>query len=187
MLFVGIDPGERWCGLATLEIERNRYARTNAAVYDLTDNVLGELVHKITNIAHHNGHIRYVIEDFQVRPVGHQSFTRGNTLRFIGALEYALYLRDITPRYIKPGKPEEALRILPILQTWNTGETRGDTRWKHALSAWRVLGLHLLTTLPLVVDRLRNATLERTDACSPEWSNDFFADTLGWCLPKGPK
>jgi hypothetical protein len=84
-----------------------------------------------------------------VRHSGHQRFSHGNTLRFIGALEYGTSMIDAFQFFLVPpndhGEQETRELFGHVLFNYRKVWPRHrHAAWGHCLSAWRVLGNHLL-------------------------------------------
>lgn len=153
-LWIGVDPGDRWTGIATLYETKKHYEGGAFLVdgtkdlYLATDVVRGWLQTFSAQV---------VVEDFRTRPVGHQSWSRSGALRFVGALE--LIARDHAVRIytVPPGPPRElrALGLDCVLDVWQPTWVGFNAQWTHAASAWRALARRFLVADPACVDRLR--------------------------------
>lgn len=160
MKFLGIDPGDRWMGLAGL---RNNGSAWEAAiaVVDLKQNTFYDNVKRVGDLIDEDT-TKVICEDFRVRPQGHNRWAAGHTLRLIGALEFVAHDNYSTFAMIPPGDPDD----LHGLVFGNNGLTNwrqrwplwGDSKWKHGLSAWRVLALHLAHYYPDVREHLAPAS-----------------------------
>lgn len=108
--------------------------------------------------------ISVVAEDFRIRAQGSNTFSRGETLRLLGALEYVAE-RNGNPWHVVPAAdPDRALRELVLgtyLKPWREHWPSTETL-QHARSALRVIASHLLKAWPDVLAFLltsRNAAL----------------------------
>lgn len=152
MLYVGIDPGEKWCGFAALDITSDGEIRVEARTYNVAIHkgwcqMAGDLI----GLLPHNRPIRLVCEDFHIRGSGHQRFSRGDTLRFLGALEYAASRISFFD-FALESPSDRAIKTVPLLfgKSWARYRMKWPKRnhpaWNHCASAWRVLGNNLLRT-----------------------------------------
>ena len=126
-----------------------------------------------------------VIEEFRVRPVAHNAFTRGETIKLIGSLEYAASEKSVPVHFAPPADPLTILHLpigRPVVRWRQRWPKLSDYRWHHALSAWRVLGHHLLNT-----DRQLLLELEHVTATDCSWTNTLstarVAPRQRWILP----
>ena len=144
--FIGIDPGDRWTGVAQLIIEKE-HTTVGTFVIDGANRRLDEIVH----IALLARPAYTVAEEYRARPIGHQRFNASLTPRLLGALEYRTYQLNGTWRTIPAGAPQ-GLWSYPIgglIKMWKERWPRtNDTRWEHALSAWRVLCASIMREQP---------------------------------------
>lgn len=139
-----IDPGDRWCGVATLEIDGPQYtARTS---------VLDAHLRTFTNLAKEvvprwpSGQTTVVTETFQLRGTGHQKFSHGDTLRLIGAIRFCSEERGYHWTEVAAGNPEQLKQLVfgDYITSWREDwPSKSDIRWQHARSAWRILASHL--------------------------------------------
>lgn len=155
MIYFAFDPGERWTGFARLARTGARTWRADAGVLDGTPyHRAAQLLDlQLLDLQLGDGSEETVVvaEDYHVRPVGHQRFTSGIPLRLLGALEYVSSGR--AQFFLEPSAPaDEGLELLGISHLLS--DLRGDPRWEHARSAWRVLGMHLLREAPELVRSL---------------------------------
>lgn len=139
---LGLDPGDVCMGVAGLHVTSEQHVMMESAVLsvssrehnwkDLLDTLDWSLIGGV------------VCESFQIRPMGYNSFSAGQTLRLIGAIETYCYEYETPLLFVPPGAPAD-LNELPLYQL--VQPTRGrwpiNRRWKHCLSAWRVLALAL--------------------------------------------
>jgi hypothetical protein len=149
MLYIGVDPGEAWCGFSALDITSDGAVRVEARTYSVT--ARGgylRMAHDIVDLLpHRRAHI--VCEDFRIRRSGHQHFSAGNTLRLLGALEFGVTSVDAFKFFLVPpnDRGDTETRELFGSVLWNYRRSWPKPRhaaWGHCVSAWRVLGHHLL-------------------------------------------
>jgi hypothetical protein len=148
MLYVGIDPGEAWCGFAAMDVT-GTVVRVEARTYSVTAHGgYLQMAQDLMNLIPHNRPTQIVCEDFRIRRSGHQRFNRGDTLRFIGALEYGVAMVDAFQFTVIPpndrGEQETKELFGRILHSYRKSwPRRRHHAWGHCVSAWRVLGHHL--------------------------------------------
>jgi hypothetical protein len=159
-LYVAVDPGDAHVGYITLSVKRYRTHRTwvlCGGVLDVSAHTFEGVVDDLANFPEGvNLNVELIIESYQVRPVGHQRFNESLTLQIIGALRYAAHVQDV-PVYLYPPGPEadlEKLFLQPIIDRWIPKPR--DPQWRHAFSAMRALGVHLMATDPDRLMDLRN-------------------------------
>lgn len=148
MLYVGIDPGESWCGFAALDTSRSE-VRVEARTYAIKahDGYL-KMARDIIDMIPHNRPTHVICEDFRIRRSGHQHFNRGDTLRFLGALEYGVTSVDSFQYFLVPPNDRGVQETKELFgrvffsyrKSW---PRRKHHAWGHCISAWRVLGNHL--------------------------------------------
>lgn len=149
MLYIGIDPGESWCGFAALEVSARGEVRVEARTYSVKAHQgYLQMATDLLDMIPHNKPAHFAIEDFRIRRSGHQRFNRGDTLRFLGALEYGISSVDAFKFFLIPpndhGERETRELFGRILLSYRrTWPRRRHHAWGHCLSAWRVLGNHL--------------------------------------------
>lgn len=192
MLCVGIDPGEAWCGFAVLDVSKDS-VRAEARTYSVKAHggYIG-MVRHFMDILPHVRKTRIIVEDFRIRRVGHQSFNRGATLRLMGALEYAVSKVPAFSWYLVPaGNHHKENRLLfgNVLdyyrQLW---PDRGQKEWDHCLSAWRVVGRHLISSDLNVLPTLRKNRIARNMVRTSRWlpaarvRGDLVAPAVQWPL-----
>lgn len=149
MRIVGIDPGERWTGFAVLDLSMTAPWRAQAGVLDASEDL-----YRVTDRARYlsppDSHV--AIEEYHVRPAGHQQWTRAMTVRLIGSIEYALRESTAKTFFYPAGDASKDLGLLNIsrsIMSWKREHwTPRKKQWSHALSAWRILGLHMLDHFP---------------------------------------
>lgn len=189
--FIGIDPGDVWVGIAALEFEPERNeVRGETRVYNLTARGLPHTVQDIVSMM--PAHV--AVENFSIRPQGHNRFKAGQTLRLIGALEYAISqsVRS-TGCLIPPGNAEREVPLLfgDLIARWRKDwQTPGLKEWNHAYSAWRVLGRHLMTDHVELLRTLKRDPLQDSRALMRRWlplqhgsDRDIIAPASRWTLP----
>lgn len=145
--YLGIDPGDRWNGWAHLMVEEPRCFEVECGVLDAKDR---HFVHLIQDLTRQNFDT-VVVERFQLRAQGHQRFHNPMTAKVIGALAYAAGTRMAHFEEVNPADPAELDQypIAPHIRQWRSSwPDRANSRWQHALSAWRVLCAHFMTKRP---------------------------------------
>lgn len=145
---IAIDPGERWTGIAVMQV----MPELSVWLFGVLDSRKDYLrpVTVLESVLSRTPNPFLVLEDYRVRPVGHQRFTRGITLRAIGALEYVARRSEVEQTKIPPGNIDQELNRLGIdriLRRWRKNWTR-VTNWEHGRSAWRLMGQHVLRHCP---------------------------------------
>lgn len=191
-LYVGIDPGEAHVGFAILNIKRTMRSRLwtlNMGVLDVKHHGFYHIVDTIGDLPQvSNMTIEMIIESYQQRPVGHQSFNTALTPQFIGAFRYIAHVQETEVYMIQPGPPEDLdkLYFTPILQQWGPGAST-HKHWKHALSALRVVAIRLMTANPERLAELQSATQVKEldwERLGPEDSSeDFATPPVQWRTP----
>lgn len=150
MLYIGVDPGESWCGFAALEITPKNEIRVEARTYDVkAHHGYLQMTRDIMDIIPRGRETIFVSEDFRIRKSGHQRYSRGDTLRFLGALEYGVSMRPQSRFYlVQPNdNGERETRELfgrVLLKYRGAWPNKSHAMWGHCVSAWRVLGNHLM-------------------------------------------
>lgn len=147
MLYIGLDPGESWCGFAALEVKshtirveaRTYSVKSRTSYLQMAQDVMDIIPHRETCV---------ISEDFRIRGSGHQRFSAGNTLRLIGALEYATSERSQATFHLIPpndnGERETRELFGKVLLGYRSSwPQKSHSTWGHCVSAWRVLGQHL--------------------------------------------
>lgn len=147
MRLIGIDPGDRWIGLAGI-IVRNKSMEMHSAVLDGSDRSIVDKVQDIMQSAP----AEVFCEDFKVRPQAFNSFSAMLTPRLIGALEYECMLKEIPFSLVHPGPNTEFAAILPNWANTVVKHMKYE-QWNHSMSAWRVLCRGLFKSD--MMDRLR--------------------------------
>lgn len=149
MLYVGIDPGEAWCGFAALDISSKHEIRVEARTYSVkAHNGYLQMAHDLVDLLPHARQAHIVVEDFRIRRSGHQRFSHGDTLRFLGALEFGVTSVDAFKFFLVPpndrGEQETKELFGRVLFSYRkTWPRNRHHAWGHCISAWRVLGNHL--------------------------------------------
>jgi hypothetical protein len=167
MLYIGIDPGEAWCGFSALEITSENVVRVEARTYSIAAHGgYLQMAHDIIDLLPHARRAHIVCEDFRIRRSGHQRFSSGNTLRFLGALEYGVTSVDAFKFFLVPPNDngEKETRELFGRVLWNYRKSWAKPRhaaWGHCVSAWRVLGHHLMSREQDLLLRLHNVKSSR--------------------------
>jgi hypothetical protein len=188
MLYIGIDPGEAWCGFAALSTDADILddIRAEARTYDVAKHggYLG-MVKDIIDLIPHMRETHIIVEDFRIRASGHQRFSRGDTLRFIGALEYAtekistFHWHLVPPGNIKVARNLFGRALRTYRERW---PHEGSDEWGHCVSAWRALGMYLLKSDTAMLARLRGYRPTRTDRWLPVGNrngpHDFVAPAV---------
>lgn len=191
MRIIGIDPGERWVGLAALWIDlKQRVVHGESRVFDAEPRGFAKTIRAVVPLST-LGTI-FAAEDFRVRPLGHNAFTYGVTLRLLGGLQYAVEQHGHKWELIPPGKTREVPMIFgSLLDAWrDEWPLNRDPHWEHCLSAWRVLGRYLLRHDPAVLAVLRKPTVASSLRVTSHWlsyltpkDTDLVAPTALWTVP----
>jgi hypothetical protein len=188
MLWVGIDPGEKHCGFAALEITSDEVIRVESRTYDVAAHGgYLEMAKSIVDLLPHARRANVVCEDFRIRKAGHQRFSSGDTLRMIGAIEMAVRsLNQYEFALIPPADaPDAAFKLFgKIIVKYKAKWPRTHhPNWLHCLSAWRVLGLHLMSTTQDTLMQFHDCTRVReVDRWLPTSAlrTDHVADAMEW-------
>lgn len=145
-VYLGIDPGDKWVGWARMQVTDRTYTCCMGVYNRAMFNDLTRLVNVIME-ANTPSHV--ICESFQLRALGHNKFGRGETLRLIGALQYATGQAQLAWSEVPPGNAVVELGQLHLgkyIEKWMKWvPASADTNWRHAHSAWRVIGRYLLT------------------------------------------
>lgn len=190
-LWIAFDPGERWTGVAGL---LSSGVNHQAEAYVLDADELGPYQpgdYLASVLQRLSGRFRSTViaEEYRQRPVGHQRWAGGGTLRLLGVLEYVTRRWEATWEQQLPGDPDEELGLLkltPWLNRWQElWPVRVDRTWRHALAAWRVLGKHLLWKDVQVLRMLTSAPKFRVGppALFPGRKGTLGAPTIHWRSP----
>lgn len=149
MLYVGIDPGEVWCGFAALDVTSDGIVRAEARTYSVADRKgYLNMTHDLLDLLPHARSAIIIAEDFRIRHVGSQRFNHGDTLRFLGALEYGVKKIDLYKFFLVPPNDHGVRETRELFGRCFVAYRRKWPRnrhpaWAHCVSAWRVLGTHL--------------------------------------------
>lgn len=185
MLYIGIDPGESWCGFAALDLTSKREVRVEARTYSVKAH--GGYLHMardILDLLPHARQAHVACEDFRIRHSGHQQFNRGNTLRFLGALEYGVASVDAFRFFLIPpndhGRRETRELFGRVFFNYQKAwPDRRHSAWGHCVSAWRVLGNHLFHhDRDLLMRLLQKQRSHRCDQWLPALACDSGADHI---------
>ena len=192
LTFVGIDPGDVWCGFAMVRV-CGRHWTADTAVYDRRQYAFPALTHLLLPATADV----IVVERYHQRPVGHQAWATGETIQLIGALRYVTETRAVEWATVATGEPDKELPQLLIgsyLDAWRTHWPRPKTaNWHHGRAAWRVLARYMLarygelwSTLadPAALATLTTGTDQPRDALLHP--DDLYAPTANWHVPVLP-
>jgi len=193
-LYIGIDPGDAWCGFAALETTPEGAIRVESRTYDVKNHhgYIG-MATDIIDLLPHAKRTHIVCEDFRIRRQGHQAFGAGNTLRLLGALEFgASQIKAFSFSTVAPtDNVEDITRELFGRVLFNYRSDWPKSRhasWRHCLSAWRVLGQYLITHDRAVLEILHKK--KRSHSC-PQWlpvnqrvGRDRVAEAAEWSRQK---
>lgn len=183
MRYVAVDPGDRWVGVVVMDHHAIDRLVTWPAVFDIRESSMVDVAKLITNELRVDDDVQLIIESFQHRPLGHQSFNAGLTSRLIGALEFGASMLDAALYFIPPGSPDEAEKLFGSFIEHYSKQFAEHPQWRHALSAWRVLGLHLVMKNLRLLKQCRRA---RITGLTPDHAdNELIGATLRWALPVG--
>jgi hypothetical protein len=183
MRFIAIDPGEKWVGIAMMETRGTAWrAESRVLSVEARQHILEVAQDALTWAP-----AIVLAESFQVRPVGHNAFSGGYTLKLLGALEAVARLKDATWLTMMPG-PSADLEMLQIGRfIQKTFSEPSSPQWRHAISAWRILGRHLLTEERQQVEKLRavkTPKVEYDKAClaprTRRSQQDLFSPLAKW-------
>lgn len=154
-IIIGIDPGEKYTGLAALTLTPNLSggcAFTAVMEGDLLqparwlDEVLGDYTLDSLDVIH------VVCEEFRIRPHKYESFASGGTLQLIGALRYVGETKEdygfmLRPAQLIPLEQMKKTSLYKWLHDWKRTWPSNTARcWRHAIDAWRVILHHALTS-----------------------------------------
>ncbi len=202
MRFIAIDPGEVWCGMATFEYQppkdpydRSRHGTGFICADSRVLQVPSRGMVKTVTEALWSLPATVVCEDYQVRPVGHARFSKGETLRLIGALHmYSSQSRNSPFQLIPPGDAEKELPLLScgFLEPWMVDWPRAKhERWNHARSAWRVLLRYMMGAQPELLRMAHSAKVQAThQLMKPVYplehkhTDDLLAPGARWQVPR---
>lgn len=180
MIYIGIDPGDRWQGFAMLEVAQ---AQCNAytAVYDRNVRSLSELIDLLIPVGHD---VTVAIEEYRIRPQGFNRFASIDTPKLIGALEYrTLCLLDSRVIFVAAANPIE-LNEFPVADVVNfalNNAIKHSPQWDHARSAWRVLATCLMkTNVQLLMTIRKPYRLQRPPKIRRIGLDDLIAPIVSW-------
>lgn len=188
--WIGVDPGDRWMGLAVLTHLDGGFGWTaDIRVVDLEPYNLTGIGNGFRQLFGSGDFV--ICEDFRMRAVGHQQFNAGRTLRTLGMFEYITTSKGGTFGLIPPDRPELVMESFfgPIIRHWRTQwMDRTSPHWGHALSAWRVLIHWLAKNNPKVIERIHKADLQKnasfitssTEVFWPPTKDDHMAKLMVW-------
>jgi hypothetical protein len=185
MRLLAIDPGERWVGVASLRVE-DGWAHADAMVVDRVGEHLWHTIDYITKP--YMGTYTLVVESYQQRNVGHQRFSGNETLRLIGALQYAAHGWDWGWGEVAPGNPDHELPELPlhpILERWKAMRAKKNVAWRHADAAWRIAQRWLLSHKPTLAAQLYKSRLaepHRTEYGAESHKKHLVMPSIEWRL-----
>jgi hypothetical protein len=196
-LFLALDPGDRWTGVAVMMITPSRLGRRfslSTGVVDMKEFGFRKLVDQVTPGARttrlHTTEV--IMESFRQRPLGHQAFSSGETLQLIGAVRYLTLVRGGSMHLVPAADPDEVHKygLWRYIGTWRLSwPDKGNTKWHHAKSAWRVLSHHLLTQHKELLQELRSIDLPdftydaSTERGSTGQAGSVTSSTLKFILP----
>jgi hypothetical protein len=198
--FIGIDPGDVWCGYAMLEYDPTSDLR-NGTQYFLTEARVFHIPSRprLIDTVHHvlfGMPAIVVAENYTVRPVAYNRFSAGHTLRLLGALELGVQQNVISSwNTVPPGPWEKDLPKLAsgMFKRWSPDWLRPSAKnWGHAKSAWRVLLSYLMREHPDVLNVLRDKDCVRTYRRIPSvlysakkrtTPHDLAAPAAKWDIP----
>lgn len=145
---LAFDPGEVWCGLAAFDWSNEEDIVSESRVLCLETRTLLDVIRYVDFMLP-----AYVVcEDFRIQSVGHNRFSAGHTLRLIGALEAVTALNPKSIWSTVP--PGNAKKEVPQLfggwyEDWfESFPDLTNSNWRHAQSAWRVMGRFLMARNP---------------------------------------
>lgn len=187
-VWIAFDPGDRWTGVAVLALNDFLGAYAEAFVLDAEASDWVEPVRYLKRLLALADPklVTVLAEDYRTRPQGHQAFSRGTTLRLLGALESAAEIAGCAWGTIAPGSPDDLklLKLGTLFSAWEKEWPRpGDSDWRHARSAWRVLGQHLAFRESATFAKLRRAKLRPARATYVEVETGLRAPPtlFSWC------
>lgn len=183
---LAFDPGEAWCGMAALCINRKKgELLAETRVINVRDRTFNATVDECTLIGLP---ATVACEDYRVRPVGHQRWTQGITIQLIGAIRYISEAQGCKLHTIPPGNAEKEVPDISgdFLSAWREKwQKPNDPEWNHAISAWRVLLRQLMKSdVPLLM-RLRDVRVHATFQTAPRWLPMVGKDRFDLLAPAG--
>lgn len=147
MTLIGVDPGEVHTGVVILH-------RGEAKSFIVNNNGDLYLPARWLNLREDDS-LYLVVEDYRVRPVGHQKFTDAKTARLIGALAFLSERKGWGFSLVNPESPDKLVG-LGLFKAAKASQPKDMSAklWVHVLSAWRIVGYYLLTHDPDELRRL---------------------------------
>lgn len=152
--YLAIDPGTSWVGMADLRYSPRRGWRGRSATLDIRGlSFVDQVWHLVPYI---EAGAEVVVENYQVRTQGFNAFSGATTLKLLGAIEWVCQERKALLSVVQPGTPKLALKLWPkVPPEFFQSHGRGD----HMMSAWRILGTHLLKISPTIPQQYDGALL----------------------------
>lgn len=197
--FIGIDPGDVWCGFALLEYDPDtdsidKYFLTETRVFHVPSRAsIKDLVYDVMFALP----AVVVAEDYAVRPTNFNRFSKGNTLRLLGALELTTEQSlASTWRTVPPAPWETNLPKMAggMIDRWSPDWAQSRHKnWGHAKSAWRVLFAYMMQKHPDILNvlrmpecvqsyrRIRSVLYSAERRCAPA---DMNAPAAKWSVPR---
>jgi hypothetical protein len=172
---MSVDPGERWTGWARLQLGRRRWTAWHGLIDGHQHPGLFNIVRAITSMPAD----ARIAESYQLRPVLHQAFKGGATLRLLGALQYATEQQGQGWHEVPPDNPNK-LNKMPMAKVLE--ELGHYSVSKHTLSAWRIMMQWMMFHLPERAMQLQqwSQRTSRAGRIVPQPHNSSFT----WlCLP----
>jgi hypothetical protein len=190
MRVTAIDPGDRWVELASMrEFISPKLGRRWGLSIAVLDRQ-GLTMRSTVDIALRGVPTIVIVEEFRARLQGHQAFSKLETPRLIGAIEYA-HVKPLA--FVPSGDPSEVNRLLgDIPKLWKGGMDAkgfdaGRSLWNHGWSAWRCLAIWLLHQETSLLEQLRDSDRSRfslSDFTRGPWpldqQRDLTARSLIW-------
>ena len=182
MTLVGIDPGDRFTGVASIEI-RGSWSIWRSGVFQSDEDYLAPVFMLEEALRSLIGPF-IALEDFRIRAVGHQTFARPYTPRLIGAIEYMARQVKCPVMFIPPGSIDRDLEAFGIRDRirWMTQGGTGD----HAQSAWRLIGHMILQEfqfLEYLLDERQTRMENWQDQKSDRWHKTIEKYGGSWTKP----
>lgn len=184
---IGIDPGDRWCGVASIQVGlmNDRHVRSWCGVLDVDNRGLYETAHFIRSLLP----AEVAVEDYKVRAQGFNTFASGQTPMLMGAFAYVVGDRACGPLHVIPaGDPDRELKELKLdgwLEGWREyWPNARHKNWHHARSAWRVLGRYLLQRdQELLLSFRRARDIESYPPLLKTTSSELSTAEMFWDVP----
>lgn len=182
-IIIAFDPGERWTGVAAVLIVGPKDWRAESCVLDGK----GDLYRAASLLERIEGQPTVIAEDFKAWPVKHQSWNPMNTARLLGALEYVAARRGSDWSLQPAGDADRELPQLAMgraIMRWHK-RWPADSKWQHAMSAWRVFARYLMDVEPETLRRFISVREEelRHPPVDFDWtrqSSDLVAPPVRW-------